>query len=143
MSLHDHFNLATEMGMGGIHINRRNWIVPDHFNGLISRSSHSIKELAADTSSDYVFLSPIFDSISKSGYMSGFSKNELSEASTDGVIGECTVALGGITPERLPYLSDLGFGGAAFLGYIWHGNNADERFDNVLRIINGWKNCSL
>lgn len=68
---------------------------------------------------DYVFLSPIFDSISKSGYRSAFSYARLRDAADRGVIDEKVVALGGVTFDKIPLLSSLHFGGAAMLGAIW------------------------
>ena len=68
---------------------------------------------------DYVFLSPIFDSISKRGYRSQFSLTELQKAAAEGIIDSKVVALGGITKDKLPLLQSLHFGGAAMLGAIW------------------------
>ena len=69
---------------------------------------------------DYVFLSPVFDSISKAGYKAGFSMEELQEASSRGIIDEKVVALGGVTFDSIPYLKRLGFGGAAMIGSIYN-----------------------
>ena len=66
--LHDCFGLAVEYGLGGVHLNRRNNQTPDGFTGTISRSCHSIGELEQFGELDYLFLSPIFQSISKEGY---------------------------------------------------------------------------
>ena len=68
---------------------------------------------------DYLFLSPIFDSISKGGYKSTFSSEQLIEASKAGVIDEKVIALGGITIDKIPYLKRLNFGGVAMLGAIY------------------------
>lgn len=67
---------------------------------------------------DYLFLSPIFDSISKAGYRSAFSHEQLQRAADEGVIDRKVIALGGVTPERIPYLHSLGFGGVAMLGAL-------------------------
>ena len=78
ISLHDHHELAAQFGVGGVHLNGRNPSVPDGFGGLVSRSCHSISELSQyGPVCDYMFLSPIFDSISKSGYVSRFSLEEI------------------------------------------------------------------
>ncbi len=71
-------------------------------------------------------LSPIYDSLSKAGYRAAFTAATLRQAAVEGTIGPRVVALGGVTPARIPELSDLGFGGAAFLGYIW-GDGSCER----------------
>lgn len=116
---HDHFGLAARYGLMGIHLNSRNPSVPEGFRGQLSRSCHSFEEVRRfKPECGYVFLSPVFDSISKQGYSSAFSARELHRAAASGIIDSRVVALGGVTPERLPYLRSLGFGGAAMLGCV-------------------------
>ena len=67
LTLQDHLHLAGEYGIGGVHLNARNPEIPAGFGGLISRSCHSFGEIASHPTEDYLFLSPIFDSISKTG----------------------------------------------------------------------------
>lgn len=119
LTLQDHPGLAAEYGVGGIHLNSRNPQPPAGFGGLLSRSCHSLDEVAADRTSDYLFLSPIFDSISKEGYPSAFTPSVLRDAAARGLLGQRVAALGGVRPELLPALRDYGFGGAALLGCIW------------------------
>lgn len=117
LSLHDCHELAVQCLAGGVHLNSRNPRAPAGFSGTVSRSCHSLDELQryADTA-DYLFLSPIFDSISKTGYRAAFNLEQLAAS---GLIGENVVALGGVTLERLPELQRVGFGGAAMLGAAW------------------------
>lgn len=75
-------------------------------------------------SCDYVFLSPIFDSISKQGYKAAFTPEQIEAA--QGIIDQQVVALGGMSLERVPLVRGMGFGGAAFLGDVWQ-HAADER----------------
>lgn len=117
--LHDRFRLAPEFGLGGIHLNRRNPAPPPGFAGSISRSCHSLEEIRNDRSSDYVFLSPVFSSISKTGYESAFSPAELERASAAGLITHRVVALGGLDRTTIPLIAPYGFGGAAVLGALW------------------------
>lgn len=117
ITLQDHVGLAVGYGIGGVHLNSRNPSVPAGFKGKVSRSCHSLEEVARCREEDYLFLSPIYDSISKNGYRSAFTENSLSES--DGIIGPRVYALGGVRPENLPELERYGFGGAAFLGYVW------------------------
>ncbi len=124
LSLHDRLPLAVEYGLGGVHLNARNPEVPAGFRGAASRSCHATAELAAHPDATYLFLSPVFDSISKEGYRAGYAPQELREAAAKGVIGPRTVALGGLRPELLPRVRDYGFGGAAFLGYVWQGDTS-------------------
>ena len=67
----------------------------------------------------YVFLRPICDSISKQGYRSAFSEEEIRDAAKSGIIDERVIALGGISFSKLQLVSDYGFGGAAMLGEVW------------------------
>lgn len=130
ITLHEHFRLADLYGIGGIHLNRRNHDIPSGYKGRISESCHSIDEIKAKKGQrDYLFLSPIYDSISKKGYESGFTKEKLTEALKNGIIDNSVIALGGVTSENIHELKELGFGGAAVLGYLWNkpsGTVTDE-----------------
>lgn len=117
--IHDFFELAAPYGLLGIHLNARRNEIPDGYTGHVSRSCHSFDEVKRyRPECDYVFLSPIFDSVSKQGYRSAFTPETLSGASEDGIIDSRVIALGGVTPDRIPYLRALGFGGAAMLGCV-------------------------
>ena len=146
ISLHDHHELAARFGVGGVHLNSRNPSVPDGFGGLVSRSCHSISELSQyGPVCDYMFLSPVFDSISKSGYTSRFSLEEIrrrivagSDVATARMDvmssdGNCrsvdwgrVFALGGVCPDNIRLLEETGFGGAAVLGYLWEPFRLDH-----------------
>lgn len=133
LSLHDHHRLAVDMNIGGIHLNSRNPKPLEGFTGTISRSTHTLAELRDNTTAcDYLFLSPIYDSISKAGYNSNFDYNTLVEAHNQSIITYKTIALGGIKPQHLDQLQDLGFGGAAFLGYVWNSDSPIARINTIL-----------
>ena len=117
--IHDFFELAEPYGLKGIHLNARRSTVPDGYEGHVSRSCHSLEEVKRYKDvCDYVFLSPIFDSVSKQGYASAFTDETLKQASEDGVIDHKVIALGGVTPDKIDYLQQLNFGGAAMLGCV-------------------------
>lgn len=117
--IHDFFELAQPYGLRGIHLNARRSTVPDGWQGHVSRSCHSLEEVKRyKDACDYVFLSPIFDSVSKQGYASAFTDETLREASKDGIIDHKVVALGGVTPNKIDYLQQLNFGGASMLGSV-------------------------
>lgn len=116
LKLHDCYGLCNKYGLGGIQINSRNHI-PDVASGKISYSCHSVQEIESLAGYEYVTLSPIFDSISKSEYKSRFTSEALKGIhKLRGV-----VAMGGITPVHFDTLHQTGFAGAALLGYIWKG----------------------
>ncbi len=117
--IHDFFEFAQPYGLRGIHLNARRSTVPDGYEGHVSRSCHSLEEVKRyKDACDYVFLSPIFDSVSKQGYASAFTDETLKQASSEGIIDNKVVALGGVTPNKIDYLRQLNFGGAAMLGCV-------------------------
>ena len=133
--LHEHFALAEEFGLHGIHLNRRCSQVSDSFHRSISCSCHTIEEVIAQKDSkDYVFLSPIFDSISKVGYHAAFSPTLLKQAAIENVIDEKVIALGGITANNIPFVKEWHFGGVALLGDIWK-RMSDPQVDEYLKHI--------
>lgn len=125
--IHDFFELAEPYGLLGIHLNARRNTVPDDYKGHVSRSCHSLEEVRQYKDiCDYVFLSPIFDSVSKQGYASAFTDSVLRLVSEQGIIDNKVVALGGVTPDKISYLKSLNFGGAAMLGCINNMSKLDE-----------------
>ena len=121
--IHDYPELYEEFSLKGIHVNKNVPSLPHDYKGYRTRSCHSLEEVQRYKEEyDYVFLSPIFDSISKVGYRSGFTKEELLEASAMGIIDRKVIALGGVTFDKIPYLKKLNFGGAAMIGGIYHPN---------------------
>lgn len=119
--VHDHFYLKNEYNLKGIHLNHRNPELPPKYKGLISCSCHTPEEVKAHKKAcDYVFLSPIFDSISKQGYSSQFPLQTLRELQKDKVIDRKVMALGGVDLDHIKMAKELGFGGVVVLGDIWN-----------------------
>ena len=115
---------------------------------------------AASRSFDYVFLSPIFESISKPGYggeREGTGASAQFWRGGDGGDGEGSspsrpspalaaallsaresprrlgvVALGGIEPSRLRLVSRLGFEAAAVLGAVWGSEDPVQAWEKVV-----------
>ncbi len=118
--LHDRFELAVAYRLHGVHVNARNPLPPQGFAGSVSRSLHSLEQVARwKRHYAFVSLSPLFDSISKQGYRAAFTAGELERAKAAGIIDEKVFALGGVTFERLPAVQAMGFGGAMLLGDAW------------------------
>jgi thiamine-phosphate pyrophosphorylase len=101
-------------------------------------SAHSFEELKK-INADICFLGPVFDSISKFGYKSKFSSQELK----DGIAAwrdfqkkenrsQKLFALGGVATENIAELAALGFDGAAVLGAVWHSTDTVEAFLEIL-----------
>lgn len=118
--LHDHHHLAVEYGLYGIHLNSRNPIPPQGWKGSISRSCHSLEEIKEwKDRCNYLSLSPIYNSISKQGYNSAFSREQIEKAVAEGIIDNKVLALGGVTFDKVEEVLSLGFGGAMILGDAW------------------------
>lgn len=118
LSLHDNFELTNEFAIGGVHLNQRNPEQPANWNGLVSRSCHTLEELSEYAHLDYLTLSPIFDSLSKPGYRGMFDIDTLASVDLSKVF-----ALGGVTRHNLSRLSAVGFAGAAMLSEAWKPRN--------------------
>ncbi len=128
--------VASEFRLGGLHLNARCPQPPEGFEGACSRSCHSLAEVTESVAMDYVFLSPIFDSISKHGYMANFTEQQLR-----GSVDSHVLALGGVTAEKMAWLHDVGFGGCAFLGYLFGADRAifEERLQQIVEQRNNLK----
>lgn len=130
--VHDNFGLCREYGLGGVHLNGRNPMAPPNHEGSVSRSCHSLEEISRYKGEcDYLTLSPIFNSISKQGYMAAFEPEQLAAARDSGLIDSRVIALGGVTLENIPRVRELGFGGVAILGDVWQ-RMADVSVDEYL-----------
>ena len=133
--LHDHFDLAAHFTLHGLHLNRRNSVLPPNHKGTVSQSCHTLDEVkVCKTKCNYVFLSPVFNSISKLGYTSAFTLKALSEAKKQSIIDQNVLALGGITAANIDKVKHYGFGGVALLGDIW-SRTADKNFEEYVRKI--------
>ncbi|RHJ91376.1 thiamine phosphate synthase [Parabacteroides bouchesdurhonensis] len=142
--LHDCFGIVDNgnpLNIGGVHLNKRNNIVPDGFKGSISRSCHNMQEIAEGNRFDYQFLSPVFESISKEGYGKGFSADELRKASNAGLINDKVIALGGISTTTIPQLKDIKFGGIAVLGALWGKTPSINEQNNIIRQFKLLRSC--
>ncbi|RYY19760.1 MAG: thiamine phosphate synthase [Cytophagaceae bacterium] len=129
--LHAHYELALHYPVKGIHLTekaRQDAAIGRLLLQLPGRSvSASFHSLAAVSQHrrryDYVFLSPVFDSLSKAGYASGLDLAEVAAflprlAARPGY-RPAVLALGGIAAQNLRLVRQAGFAGAAALGTIW------------------------
>ena len=136
---HEHFYLKEEFNLMGIHLNARNPSEPHDYAGHVSCSCHSVEEVKNRKHFyDYVFMSPIYDSISKVNFYSTDTAEELREAQKAKIIDSKVMALGGINEDNLLEIKDFGFGGAVVLGDLW--NKFDACLDqNYLAVIEHFK----
>jgi thiamine-phosphate pyrophosphorylase len=128
--VHEHFYLKEEFNLRGIHLGSNDALPSKEYKGQVSRSCHSLDELATmkDTM-DYVFLSPVFDSITYPERHSAYTTTQLHDAARAGLIDRKVMAAGGINSDTLPLLADYGFGGAVVLGDLWTRFNIHSGLD--------------
>lgn len=129
LTLHGHVDLVEKYSFGGLHDKCRGALGAGK---LFSVSCHSMSE-ADEAQCDYLFLSPIFDSISKQGYRSPYDMDELERWLRSRKRGGEVVALGGIGADNIKRVYDMGFDGAALLGAVWNEHNAIENYKNSLK----------
>lgn len=135
LSLNDFHELASRYGCG-IHLNGRNPLAPEGFDGTVSRSCHSVAEASTVASmTDYRFISPVFDSISKQGYTAAFTPGELRRAFANGLLDSDTFALGGVSADNIGRLRDTGFSGAAVLGAAWGDGSLEDISQRINRLL--------
>jgi thiamine-phosphate pyrophosphorylase len=116
LALHDRVYLAVPGGARAVHVGFRSLaprdvrtIVPDEI--AIGFSAHAGDARAAWEGADYVFFGPVFDTPSKRGVMSATGTEELALAARSA--GMPVFAIGGITPERVPFARRAGARGVA------------------------------
>lgn len=138
--IHEHHKLAYEFPtLAGIHwkeSQRQTSGKADKRSGIVSSSFHSLEEINKEGAPfEYVFLSPVFDSVSKSGHTSRFQLNSLTTALEELHQQHPSLkvmALGGITEKNIKSVKYAGFDGAALLGALWQAENPVEYYHKLL-----------
>jgi thiamine-phosphate pyrophosphorylase len=142
--IHSHHNLGRKFNLKGIHLTKshkknkiQTWFLLKILkfknpNLLITTSYSNIGQLFEKNGRytyDYVFLSPIFDSLS-SKFQGGFTSHSLTSAieKTEFKI----IARGGIDVNAIEKANAIGFDGLAFYSYIWKKKDAVEEFNKII-----------
>ncbi|MBX7243746.1 MAG: thiamine phosphate synthase [Bacteroidia bacterium] len=120
--IHQHHSLLHSYPLKGLHYGGGEG--SEQFpagDKVYSKAVHSLAEIRAfGQKYDYYLLSPVFESISKKGYSSAFSLEEIKELLKKNDRGFNPVyALGGIEPDKISLIKAVGFEGVAVLGYLW------------------------
>ena len=130
--VHEQHSLAKQYKLKGLHLKDQNY--PDNhsiFGHIISSSCHHLDQLRTVSKSlEYAFLSPVFDSISKSSYCAGFKHSDIEQALKN---ASCPIyALGGCSKDNVATISSLGFSGLACCGAIWNNPNPLNEIEKIL-----------
>jgi thiamine-phosphate pyrophosphorylase len=142
--IHSHYPLLEEFGLQGIHLTEQTKRFTEYAilpkDKLISASFHSLEELARETRPfRYVFLSPVFNSISKPGYPGAFHFLELSTFLSSFREKETQViALGGVCQDSFSKVRDMGFEGAAVSGAVLQDEDPLSRFREMKRVVDSF-----
>lgn len=134
LTVHSHYELALRLGAGGVHFRTHDaW---RESAGPV-RHSGSVHDVSALTSVpdfvEYVFFSPLFESISKPGHVPKVPLAEVADAIRS--VRVPVLALGGITPEHVYSLLRARFSGIATLGSIWMADDPLAQFECFQRKI--------
>ena len=85
----------------------------------------------------YVFISPVFDSISKAGYKAAIDLQQCAAVRQEVIKarGYCPqiIGLGGVGAEQVRILQANGFDGAALLGSVWGAEDVVGAFVDIAK----------
>lgn len=137
--IHRHHSLYHEMNLGGIHLSSFDLAEPSLQNRLtdfnpaaISASLHSWIELEVLAfACSYIFISPVFNSISKPGYNAAIDLGELRTLKQTASTLPAVYGLGGVSKNNIATLIEKGFDGAALLGSIWQSADPVAAFLDI------------
>lgn len=142
--IHRHHELYAEMGLGGIHLSSIDQDSNETLvllNGIpataVSASLHSWTKLdRLPFSCSYVFISPVFNSISKPGYSASINMDELMSIKTWQAARAIPLpkvyGLGGVNATNISVLKQKGFDGAAVLGAVWQSPDPVAAFREIM-----------
>lgn len=136
MVLHQHHQLAEDFPVKGIHIKEdlrlnlydtEGYIKKFRSKGCsISASFHDPQKLRNEsTHFDYVFLSPVFASLSKQGYSGQYFRVQH--------LSGRIIALGGIKKDNIIEAEALGYQGVAVLGAVWLAENPKLEMQEIFK----------
>lgn len=143
IAIHSHYKLVEKYNLKGIHLTEwflknvdrtelKQVIAAARKRSLsVSGSFHSIEALEKMTlKPDYVFLGPVYHSISKKGYLAKigleYAASFLQQRRNFEVI-----AIGGIDELNIFQVRRAGFEGAALLGSVWNDKDPCAKFQII------------
>ncbi len=134
MVLHQHHHLTEDFPVKGIHLKESfrskqkgltEYIERFQSSGFtVSSSFHNPEKMINKASAfDYVFLSPVFTSVSKKGY-----KGEAFDVEK---LPQNVIALGGIKADKIRKTKEMGYAGVAVFGAVWLAENKNQAFTEI------------
>ena len=126
ISLHQHHELVSEFEELTIHLKESH---RDRNHGKSTSFHSKIDMLNLHSDFEYFFCSPVFPSISKTGYTTD-ENWDINGCSLE--LKGKAVALGGMTADNMLEAEKMGFENFAFLGSIWQSENPINTFKTIL-----------
>ena len=148
--IHSHHGLALSLGLKGIHLTEK--ARDESFNVWkkfylyriikpklqITTSYHKLSDLKKNRQNfDYVFFSPVFDSISKEDHEPSYTLANLYDALNYNDLK--VIALGGVNADKISVCYETRFSGVALSGYLWESGDPVEQFDKAKLICSQYK----
>lgn len=144
--LHSHHSLALKFKIKGIHFTEKHrkkyfWNLLKYrlyklFNGSLqlTASYHHIREVEKLSANKYkyVFLSPVFQSISNENKKKNMDLSRIQDALRQ--TKAKVIALGGIESDKLVRCQNVGFVGIAVLGNIWQSPDPVGTFTHLYEL---------
>jgi thiamine-phosphate pyrophosphorylase len=130
--VHHHSAIAQQFNLG-LHVSFNNFFsYTQHSHSSLSVSVHSRDEFEkVDGKCNYAFISPVFNSISKVGYVTNATLIGMGNQQRTTAL----IALGGITNNNIAQIQQAGFDGAAIIGSVWQTDDAVKSFIEIQNAI--------
>lgn len=136
ITVHGHYALAQRLGMGGIHLLEPNDLAPAGWHGRLSTTCHAVVEATWRAKMmDYVFLGPVYGPQPDASKPDALTRGRLIEAGANGLLANHIVAVGGVSPERIGDLRNLGFRACAVCSALWRDRSFDAVLDNYAKLV--------
>lgn len=139
--IHSHHKLAGRFNLMGIHLTKTHkkrrlttWLRLKLLKMknpalIVTTSFRSISHLFEEEGEyDYIFLSPVFDSLTHK-FQSGFSQHSLRSALSK--TKHKVIARGGVSIASIEAVSELGFEGMALYSTIWKSKDPVKQYIEV------------
>lgn len=136
LSISRNVNVAKQVKADGVHLSATQSIgdARKHCgNILLGKSCHSIQDIlnVEKEGTDYVTLSPIFETASKPDYGPALGLAALKEATKQTRLP--ILALGGIGEEQMQYCIQAGAQGIAVMGSVMRSPSPSQTMSNLLQ----------
>lgn len=143
IALHQHHKIANDYGIKRWHFTEANrkqmneeaLIQLKMTNHILSTSIHQAEAYKSlSFSFEYAFFGPVFNSISKQGYIASLKDDFVFPIKNN---HPKVIAIGGIDATNIQQAMDMKFNGAAVLGAIWQ--KPEESIQQFKAIQKAWK----